>query len=94
MTQNQVISKEKHVKAGALKLEYRLLEANERWNGEEVTLYSIFAGVENTANGEHEEKTVPNITSDKAFAENLFDLIARGKVTPITLTDVISDFID
>ena len=94
MTQEQIIIKETRNKAGYLNLEYRLIESECTWEGGTRSVYSIFISVNNTETEEHEEKLIEDITSEKSCAEELFDLVFLGKFTPMTLHDVVSDFID
>ena len=84
---------EKHEKEGRFSLSYRLFESvlpnSDGFRAE----YSIYASVTNAENGEHEEELIRDVTSSKSFAEEIFALVCRGKVTPMALEDVISDLI-
>lgn len=53
--------------------------------------YSIT--VQLCSNASLEEHTVPNVTTNKQFAMQLFWQICRGTVTPCTLTEVLSELI-
>lgn len=60
----------------------------ERENGRKY--YSI--GV--SAMPAHESVLVRDITGESAFAERIFDLVAEGKVTPVSASEVIEDLIE
>lgn len=45
-------------------------------------------------NGMTENKAIYDITSDKEKIDALIELIFLGKVTPVTLEDIIDDFIE
>ena len=94
MTQEQLVIKETRKKAGCLNIEYRLIESECAWESGTRSVYSIFVSANDTETEEYEEKLIEDITSEKERAEELFDLVVRGKVTPMTLHDVVSDFID
>lgn len=94
MTTELIKINESHRKTGELLLNYKLFRSEDRLEGNDVILFSLSASVTNTKTGETEETLIRNVTSDVSFAEEIFDLIVRGKVTPMTLSDVICDILD
>lgn len=84
---------EKHEKEKSLSLSYRLFESMLHEEDGFRAEYSISASVLNTESGEREEMLIRDVTSSKDFAEDIFTLICRGKVTPMSLEDTISDLI-
>ncbi len=52
---------------------------------------SYGVSIENEITGELE--TVADITDDLCVSEKLFDLLLTGSVTPVTLKEVVEDFI-
>jgi len=78
-----------HAKAEHLKLAYRLSE--DELDGR--ASFSISIHVTDCKSGKSDSKTIRDVTSDKAEATRIFRLICEGRVTPITLEDVISDLI-
>ncbi|MCI9449550.1 MAG: hypothetical protein HFE30_04770 [Clostridiales bacterium] len=59
---------------------------------EEQTVYSIFAA-KKQGNIEKSTDFVYDAVRDASSAHKIFTLLAEGLVTPITLRDVIEDFI-
>ncbi len=56
--------------------------------------YSIKVVMEDTVTGEHDEETAYSITVNEDFARKIFSMLYKGKVTPLTFFDVISDIIE
>lgn len=64
---------------------YRLFEHS----GEECSRYGI--SVENQHTGEC--AVVEDVTSKRERAEQLLSLLARGQVTPVSLLEIVEDFV-
>lgn len=69
-------------------LEYYLLSDVDEEN-------NVYYGAEihKTDNGSKEIETVKGITDSKERAEELIDLLMRNTVTPISMTEVVDDYI-
>ena len=69
-------------------VEYRLTETRLRPSG---AAFSIYASLRDGVTGTTETRYVFDFTRDPSFAAFVFGRVARGKVTPVTLFDVVSD---
>ena len=74
-------------------LYYRLDIAEIRLEEGVFPSYSIYTSIDSTVNTYHDETTIHNVTSNREVAMDLFKLIYRGSVTPLTLADVTEDFL-
>ncbi len=74
------------------KLIYSLIESECDIEDQNVITYGI--EIECSLFGYDEKSKILNITSNIEMAKELFDLIACNAVTPISLKDIVEDFLE
>ena len=72
-------------------VEYRLTGTPLRPGREFGTAYTVYAAMRDNITGATETRYVFDFTRDLSFAVLVFRRISGGKVTPVTLFDVVSD---
>ena len=78
---------------GSIVLTYTLIAG--RYSGEELPPYDSYGVEIRLSCGERLEDStvVEDITCDRSEAENLIDRLRRHTVTPVTVRDVIEDYL-
>jgi len=73
------------------RLIYRLIESEYEIEDSKAVCYGI--EIESSLFGEIEKSKVVDITTDLNFASDIFDLLYENLVTPISLKDILEDFV-
>ena len=89
----KVVCRSEKTIGGFLEAKYYLTELSLCPEEEFGKAYSVYAEVTDTRTGSCENGSILDVTRDRAFAVKIFDLVSRGGVTPISLSDVVSDLI-
>ncbi|MDP4153965.1 MAG: DUF6514 family protein [Bacillota bacterium] len=76
-----------------MQLSYRILVKEYQNPDDEAAYVGYGISVKKSVNGEVIEAVVPNITTDADFAAEILEMVCRNGVTPIALTDVITDIV-
>ena len=74
-------------------LDYKLTVSKTSDNKEFTESYSISIKKIDKSVDVVEDKTVRDFTRIHSFAEKMYELISLNSVTPVTLADIITDFI-
>ena len=71
-------------------VEYRLIKSVRTVGGEKMTVYSVLC-ISHDEDGLSDEAFVYDVSSDPETASEIFSAITVGKVTPVTVADVVAD---
>lgn len=89
----KIIKRSSATVGGFLEAKYTLTELPLDPGRQFGKAYSVRATVTDKNTGAVEEGAILDVTRDRALAVKIFDLVSRGGVTPISLSDVVSDLL-